>query len=726
LARISTYVIDGTIVDGDKVIGSDANNSMVTKNYTVGDLTAYMAQSIGNDFLVPYLNATDDVDLGSFNLSAGSLFLSGSISLDNNEGLEGQVLMSQGIGLPSVWGYNVGSQSLQDVVNIGNISNKSIKLSNVGSQVIDLDINGVYGTAGIKLSDNVNANSSHWDSKSLSLQDVSIGKTATYYSNKITYSNGTNTVSILPANYDNQTFILPVYGGVIPISINGVFADMSGNISIAVGGAQDLQSVTDTGNETTDDIYVTGSGGAGSGIYSQLGLNGLTIIREDLSPAAIYTLYDYASINYGNSVGSYTITPINLNTNLGNHIINIPDGSGVMALSVNGNFADSTGNITISGGSGTVTSVGAGTGMSFTAITTSGNVAIDTAKVPYYASAPANGLLRYTSGTWSTDTNTYLTSAITSLNGLTAASQTFVDDTNVTMVSSGTTHTITWSGTLADSRIASASTWNSKQAGSTNLTSLSGLTYASTSFVKMTASGTFALDTNTYLTSVGSGTTNELTYWSGTNTLGSLTTATYPSLTELAYVKGVTSGIQSQINGKQATLTNPVTGTGTNNEIAYFNTTGSTIASLPTATYPSLTELSYVKGVTSSIQTQIAGKQTDSAWVDCSSQAIVGWSATTVKLMQYKLLGAKTALFMFEIVGTGTGTSASLTLPFTSATWGNQYNMYHAQQVTAAAAVCVIASASTTLTFYPNVTVGSLFTTGQARNLRGQMIINIA
>lgn len=34
----------------------------------------------------------------------------------------------------------------------------------------------------------------------------------------------------------------------------------------------------------------------------------------------------------------------------------------------------------------------------------------------------------------------------------------------------------------------------------TNLTSLSGLTYASTSFVKMTAAGTFALDTNTYLT----------------------------------------------------------------------------------------------------------------------------------------------------------------------------------------------------------------------------------
>jgi hypothetical protein len=85
---------------------------------------------------------------------------------------------------------------------------------------------------------------------------------------------------------------------------------------------------------------------------------------------------------------------------------------------------------------------------------------------------------------------------------------------------------------LADAYIASAATWNAKQnaitltttgssgastfisntlnvpnytlAGlggqplSTNLTSLAALTYASTSFVKMTAAGTFALDTNTY------------------------------------------------------------------------------------------------------------------------------------------------------------------------------------------------------------------------------------
>lgn len=71
----------------------------------------------------------------------------------------------------------------------------------------------------------------------------------------------------------------------------------------------------------------------------------------------------------------------------------------------------------------------------------------------------------------------------------------------------------------------------------------------------------------------------------------------------------LTSADWNTFNGKQAALTNPVTGTGTNNEIAAFNSTGSTITSLTTATYPSLTELSYVKGVTSSVQTQLNGKE---------------------------------------------------------------------------------------------------------------------
>jgi len=72
----------------------------------------------------------------------------------------------------------------------------------------------------------------------------------------------------------------------------------------------------------------------------------------------------------------------------------------------------------------------------------------------------------------------------------------------------------------------------------------------------------------------GSGTTNELAYFTASTTIASLSTATYPSLTELSYVKGVTSSIQTQLNGKQNALTNPVTGTGTTNYLTKF--TGST------------------------------------------------------------------------------------------------------------------------------------------------------
>ena len=53
------------------------------------------------------------------------------------------------------------------------------------------------------------------------------------------------------------------------------------------------------------------------------------------------------------------------------------------------------------------------------------------------------------------------------------------------------------------------------------------------------------------------------------NTIGSLSTTTYPSLTELSRVKGVTSAIQTQINNKQDSL-----GTGTTNEFLRWSGLG--------------------------------------------------------------------------------------------------------------------------------------------------------
>ena len=68
------------------------------------------------------------------------------------------------------------------------------------------------------------------------------------------------------------------------------------------------------------------------------------------------------------------------------------------------------------------------------------------------------------------------------------------------------------------------------------------ITFASTG-------GSSGITVNT--TTITGGTTGQLVYDNG-GTFGELTTATYPSLTELSYVKGVTSAIQTQINAKGA------------------------------------------------------------------------------------------------------------------------------------------------------------------------------
>lgn len=75
------------------------------------------------------------------------------------------------------------------------------------------------------------------------------------------------------------------------------------------------------------------------------------------------------------------------------------------------------------------------------------------------------------------------------------------------------------------------------------MTAGSGLTITGTTITAAGGAGTID----------GTGTANELVYWVDTDTVGALTVATYPSLTEISYVKGVTSAIQTQFTGKAST-----------------------------------------------------------------------------------------------------------------------------------------------------------------------------
>ncbi len=85
--------------------------------------------------------------------------------------------------------------------------------------------------------------------------------------------------------------------------------------------------------------------------------------------------------------------------------------------------------------------------------------------------------------------------------------------------------------------------WDDSAGGFRYLTAGTGLQISGTT---LSLTGGAAID--------GSGTANEIAYWVDSDTLGTLAVATYPSLTELSRVKGVTSAIQTQLDAKQATL----------------------------------------------------------------------------------------------------------------------------------------------------------------------------
>jgi len=200
------------------------------------------------------------------------------------------------------------------------------------------------------------------------------------------------------------------------------------------------------------------------------------------------------------------------------------------------------------------------------------------------------------------------------------------DDTNVTLTLGGnpltsllaaTSLTLGWTGTLADARITSSTTWNNKV---TSLTAGTGISISGTTTVPIVTNtapdqtvvftnGTGISITGTYpnftvtntAPSTTSGTVTSVSVTTANGVSGSVATATTtPAIaltlgaitptsvngttsTEIGYVSGVTSAIQTQLNSKQASLT-----TGTTAQ--YFRGDLS-LATTPTTSY------SFLQGV---------------------------------------------------------------------------------------------------------------------------------
>lgn len=173
-------------------------------------------------------------------------------------------------------------------------------------------------------------------------------------------------------------------------------------------------------------------------------------------------------------------------------------------------------------------------------------------------------------------------------------------------------------GLLPDEKIASATTWNAKLGPAAIGVTVQGYD-ANTTILGNSTTGTGAIvrATSPTLTTPNLGTPSAVTLTNATNLpistgvsglgTGVATFLATPTSANLATAVTNETGTGALVFGTSPTIASPVISSATNNTIASFNASN-VLTSLATATYPSLTELTYVKGVTSAIQTQLNGK----------------------------------------------------------------------------------------------------------------------
>jgi hypothetical protein len=357
-----------TIYNGNGTILSDRTVNGNGKHLDIqglGHYESYVSSLTGNNTLEidsQFIDLLDGVNHNEiyFDNTGISFNSVKGWQVNGDFGTSGYVLTSNGSTSPPTWSAPTSSLGLQNVINNNNIlnqdnyinsTNHSLTLDSINDFTLNAQevnvtsadvVSLTSGTSGGEISLTspfggiaIAAN----NSGSISLATVDGGINATTTGAGSINFNSANGVTFTTAGaiqFNNYHFPLSDGSTGQVLTTDGAGSVTWQTIS---SGSQNLQSVTDIGNTTTNSIVL-------SGAPSSYTLKNNTGEFQVISAVSNFQFLDNGIVSILGTIGDYALVPTD-STGISD---TIPKANGVLALSVNGNHADERGNITISTG----------------------------------------------------------------------------------------------------------------------------------------------------------------------------------------------------------------------------------------------------------------------------------------------------------------------------------------------------------------------------------------